>query len=104
MLFLVYWELNENMSIAERLQVAGKLTEKGIFPPEGVKIIRWDVTPDVWGILLIEADTAAAANEALTQWRAAGAGFFKSTKTAPAIPVEEAIPQVQQTLQDVGRA
>jgi hypothetical protein len=104
MLFLTYWELNENMSVGERLQVAGKLTEKGLFPPEGVKILRWDVTPDSWGILLVEADSAAAANAALMQWRASGAGFFKFTRTAPAIPVEESIPQVQQILNDVGAA
>ncbi len=29
---------------------------------------------------------------ALDSWRMAGAGFFKQTKTAPAIPVTEAIP------------
>lgn len=104
MLFLTYWELNENMSVGERLQVAGKLTEQGLFPPEGVNVLRWDSTPDGWGILLTEADSAAAINAAITQWRAAGAGFFRSTRTAPALPVEDAIPQIQQVLKDVGAA
>ncbi len=40
MLFLTYWELNENMSNAERLQVANKLMGAGLFPPEGVNMIR----------------------------------------------------------------
>lgn len=104
MLFLTYWELNENMSVGERLQVAGRLTEQRLFPPEGVDIVRWDSTPDGWGILLAEADSAAAINAAITQWRAAGAGFFKYTKTAPAMPAEEAIPHAQQILKDVGTA
>ncbi|OFW53538.1 MAG: hypothetical protein A2146_07175 [Actinobacteria bacterium RBG_16_67_10] len=92
MLFLTYWELNENMADPERQQVAQKLTSKGLFPPNGVKVIRWDVTPDNWGVLIFEAEDSAGAYRALDLWRAAGAGFFKTTKTAPALPVLEAIP------------
>ena len=55
MLFLTYWELNEGMSVEERQQVAQKLTSSGLFPPKGVNIIRWDGTPDGWGILVAEA-------------------------------------------------
>ncbi len=98
MLFLIHWELNEAMSVEERLQVAQKLTESGLFPPDGVTILRWDGTPDGWGILLLEAEHAAAVDHALTLWRAAGAGFFKATKTAPAMPIHEAIPHVAELL------
>jgi hypothetical protein len=87
MLFLTYWELNEDMSVEERQQVAGKLTSSGLFPPEGVNIIRWDSTPDGWGILLAEAESAADIADAINMWRAAGTGFFKSTRTAPAEPL-----------------
>ncbi len=102
MLFLTIWEVNENMSVEERLQVAQKLTGSGLFPPNGVNILRWDGTPDGWGILLAEAESAAAMNEALALWRAAGAGFFKSTKTAPAMPIQEAIPQTAEILKALG--
>ena len=77
MLFITYWELNENMSVAERLQVAQKLVSSEMFPPPGVKIVRWDGTPDNWGVLITEAESIAALNDALSLWRAAGAGFFK---------------------------
>ncbi len=40
MLFLSYWELNENMPVAERMGIARKLTSSGPFPPKGVKILR----------------------------------------------------------------
>ena len=102
MLFLTYWELNENMSDAQRLQIAGKLTQGGLFPPEGVKIVRWDGTPDGWGILLMEAESAADVFRALDLWRAAGAGFFKLTKTAPAMPIEELIPIVGEIQSALG--
>ena len=92
MLFLTYWELNENMPDPERQQVAQKLTSKGLFPPNGVKVIRRDGTPDNWGILILEAEDAASAFRAIGLWRAAGAGFFKTTKTAPAAMTAHSAP------------
>lgn len=102
MLFLTYWELNENMSVGERLQVAQKLTASGLFPPKDVNIVRWDVTPDAWGILIAEAESAAAIEQAIVMWRAAGAGFFKVTKTSPAMPVQESIPRTAELLKALG--
>lgn len=91
MLFLTYWELNEGMSVEDRQQVAGKLTSSGLFPPKGANIIRWDATPDGWGIAIMEAESVADISDALNIWRTAGAGFFKFTKTAPTEPVQEAL-------------
>ncbi|PKB73429.1 MAG: hypothetical protein BZY75_01945 [SAR202 cluster bacterium Io17-Chloro-G7] len=90
--FLAYWELNENMPEQERLSIANKLMESGLFPPEGVTIFRWDSTPDLWGTLIFEADTAEQAQRTLNVWRSAGAGFFKFTKMAPSMPVQDVIP------------
>jgi len=101
MLFMTYWELNENMAEPERVQIAQKLTSSGLFPPAGVNVLRWDGSPDGWGILIMEADSAEAAYRALDLWRASGAGFFKSTKTSPALPIDQIIPiaaDVQKTL------
>jgi hypothetical protein len=104
MLFLTYWEWSEKMTIGERLQLAGKLVQQGSFPPEGVKIVGRYLTPDGWGITLIEAESAAAVNAAMMQWRALEGDYFKVTRTAPAMPVEEAIPQLQKILNEVGAA
>jgi hypothetical protein len=65
----------------------------GLIPFEGFNIIRWDMTPDGWGILLGEAESAADIDKFLNMWRAAGAGFFKVTRTAPAQPVLDVIKQ-----------
>ena len=89
MLFLIYWELNENVSVAERVGAGQKLMSAGLFPPEGVNIIRWDTTPDGWGITLLEADSEAAVSRALNLWRMAAPGIFKCTKTSTARPVQE---------------
>lgn len=104
MLFLTYWELNEDMSVEDRQQVAGKLTSSGLFPPKEVNIIRWDATPDGWGILIAEAESAADIAQAIGMWRAAGAGFFKSTRTAPAEPVQEALSRTGELLKVLGSA
>jgi len=104
MLFLTYYELNENLPVAERLQIAQKLTSAGLFPPKGVNIIRWDGTADGWGILIAEAESAAGIAEAVDMWRAAGAGFFKSTKTSPAVPVQESMPRTAELLKALNSA
>ncbi|MBE0656626.1 MAG: DUF3303 family protein [Bryobacteraceae bacterium] len=89
MLFLTYCEVNESSPMQERMQVAKKLTTSGLFPPKGVKILRWDMTADNWGIMLFEADTAMEVSMTLASWRTACPGMFKITKTVPAIPISE---------------
>ena len=104
MLFLTYWELNENMAERDRLDVVQKLKASGLFPPKDVKILRWDVTPDNWGIMLYEAEDTASAIETIDLWRPAGAGFFKYTKTAPAVPVERGVALMTPMMEALARA
>ena len=104
MLFLVHWELNESMPEPQRLEAAQKLTASGLFPPAGVNVVRWDGTPENWGVLILEADNAADVFRAVGLWRVAGAGFFKSVKTAPAMPLQELIPIAGEMVQAVASA
>lgn len=100
MLFLTYWKLNEGISARETNEIATRLTSEGLFPPEGTEIIRWDATPDGWGIVLWEADDYVSVNSGLNMWRAAAGetAFFEKTMTAPAAPVEEVIPAQAEML------
>ena len=100
MLFLSYWELNENISIQERLKFSQKLTSEGAFPPEGVNIIRWDVTSSNWGITVFEAEKAIDVSKTIDMWRTK-AGFFKTVKTEPALPVQEVMPQLGELIQSL---
>lgn len=101
MLFLTYWKLNEGLSARETNRIATRLSEEGMFPPEDVELIRWDGTPDGWGIVLWEADNYTALNNGLNMWRAAAGetAFFEETKTAPAAPVEETVGDMAELLQ-----
>lgn len=95
MLFLTHWKLNEGLSPQKTNEIATQLMEEGMFPPENVEVIRWDGTPDGWGIVVWEADSVQAINKGLNMWRAAAGeiAFFEHTKTAPAAPVEETVPE-----------
>ena len=103
MLFLTYWELNESISEQQRIEAAQKITaatEES--SSEELDLIRWDATPDSWGISIYEAENVSAILALLATWRAAVPGFFKLTKTAPALPAEEAVSQMAELLQTLG--
>ncbi len=91
MLFLIYWELNEDIDAMARLQAAEKLTAAGLFPPQNVEILRFDTTPDLWGVTLVEAGDVEGVSNVINSWRIACPGIFKSTKISPARPVQEAM-------------
>lgn len=90
MLFLCYWELNENMPVLEHLKIGKMLTESGLFPPKDVELIRFDMTPDYWGVTVFKAASAEAAFNLVEVWRMAGTGIFKKMNVSPALTVMEA--------------
>ena len=104
MLFMMYWELNEDMPSDERLAIAANLMESGMFPPEGANVVGWWGTPDNWGILLVEAENEEAAFDSLNLWRNAGAGFFTFTKTAPAMKIEDSVKHGLEMLAKMAQA
>ena len=65
--------------------------ENGLFPPEGVNVISWIFTPDLWGTVVLEADSFDQVMRAIGVWRAAVPGMFTTTKTAPAMAVQEIV-------------
>lgn len=103
-LFLCYWELNENMPSMQHIGIAKMLSEAGMFPPPGVEIIRWDKTPGNWGVTVFKADSAEAAASLIAMWRVAAPGFFKKVKMSPAMPVKEAAAQGAQLYKAVKEA
>jgi len=93
MLFITYFELNPDMDPSEIGQVAQTLLTKGVFPPEGIKMLAWYVsTGDYWGITIAEAESEEAGLNATAMWRIAKPGIFKVYKTTPAMKAEEMIP------------
>jgi hypothetical protein len=66
------------------------LLETGLFPPQNTELIRFDMTPDYWGVTLFKAESAEAAFSAIELWRVAGTGIFKKVKVSPAMSVKDA--------------
>ncbi len=88
MLFVSYWELRLDQSTEERTQA---VEEQGLIEKtqrEGVEILRWDITPSGWGILVMEADDAAAVDKTMTMWRAKQP-WFQEVKVEPAQPIDD---------------
>lgn len=56
MQFMTYFELNEDMPEVDRLAGAARVMEKGLYPPEGVHVINWMSSMDLWGIAIVEAE------------------------------------------------
>jgi len=104
MLFLCYWELNDNMPTMEHVLIAKKLTESGLFPPEGVELIRFDKTASGWGVTVFKAASAEAATSMVNIWKVSAPGFFKKIKVSPAMPVKDAAANAARLYQSVKAA
>jgi len=93
MLFITYWELNENFDPAELADVAQKVLSKKLYPTEGIKQLGWYVsTGDFWGITISEAENEEQLVQDTNVWRMAKPGLFKFIKTSPAMELVKAIP------------
>ena len=101
MLFLMYWELNEEISGSARLNAVEKLKTAGLFPPENIEVLRFDVTPDYWGITLVNADTVADVSDFINMWRTACPGIFKITKISPARPIQESLVSANELIKKI---
>lgn len=103
MMFLTYWKVNESFPNERTIELAQTLEEQGLFPAEGTEIIRWVGTPDLWGIVLWEAEDFSALFRGLSAWRVAAGeeAFFEKTKTAPAADVEDTIQEQAEFLAQI---
>jgi len=101
MLFIQYWELNEEKEAEDILAAGETLMESGLWPPEGTEIIRWDMANDYWGITVFEADSYEAVDRGTELWRIALPGIFTETRTAAAAPVGEVMAQHAEMIEKV---
>lgn len=91
MLFVNYWEMNPNIDIKKISEVSAELTKKGVFPVEGTKVLGWYVTPENWGITIVEAESEEAAFKSVNVWRHALPGVFTKFNMAVALTAKDAI-------------
>jgi hypothetical protein len=93
MLFITYWELNENFDPSELAEIAQKIISKNLYPTEGVNQIGWYVsTSDYWGVTISEAETEEQLVKDISVWRIAKPGLFKSVKSTVAMEIAQVLP------------
>jgi hypothetical protein len=97
MIFISYWELNDNFDPTELTEIAQSLISKKVWPVEGMKEIAWYVsTSDNWGITIAEAETEEQMVEMAGMWRIAKPGIFKLVKTTPAMEIVKMLPVIMK--------
>lgn len=92
MLFVTYYELNDNLDPTLIGELVQKFMSKKLFPTEGVKIITWLLTPENWGIVISEDDSEEAMFKDVNMWRIAMPGIFKTIKAAVAMEAAKVVP------------
>jgi len=98
MLFVDYWELNENISPKDVVQIAAELMEKNVWPIEGTEVLGFYVTTEVpiWGITILKAENVEQVLKDVAVWLNAKPGFFKVRRVTPVMAAEEAIPVIME--------
>jgi len=95
-LMLVYWELNPDFNPNDLGQIATELLQKQLWPTEGVKMLGWWITPDYWGVTVVEVDTEENAMKDANIWRLAKPGIFKVYKSSIAMQAPNVPPLLYQ--------
>ena len=101
MLFVTHYKLSNDVAIQEMLEAGETLRESGMWPPEGIDIIRWDTTVNGWGITVAEADDYESIKRSFVMWEALVPGMVEETKTAPASPVDESMALTRALLEEL---
>jgi len=93
MLFLSYWELNENITPKDIAKLTAELMEKNLWPAKGTEILGFYTTTEVpiWGITIEEAESVESILKGAAAWTNARPGFFKVLRVSPAMTAEDAI-------------
>lgn len=95
MLFISYFELNENFDPSELADIGLELINKKLYPAEGVEQVGWYLsTSDYWGITISKSDSEQAMLRSTNMWRIVKPGIFKSIKTSLAMETMDLIPSL----------
>lgn len=100
MRFVTYFELNEDRSSAQRIEAIDAHDLMEHYPPEGVDVLEWGLTPDRWGFAIYETDDIEALEEALELWRLFEP-WYETTKTAPFRPIDDSVETVAELVERV---
>ena len=91
MLFIVYYELDPSQDPSAILDAYQKIQEAEI-KQEKWDVKSWYITPEHWGVAIVETDSVDDMMKNAYQWRLALPGMFTTYNISPVSEVEQAIP------------
>ena len=101
--FLLYYLLDEKAT-PEAILKGATVLEKAKIELEGYEVKQWLVTPEYWGMVVVEADNAVSLAHGINQWRQAIPGIYKEVKYSVALKVEEYVPKMMDLVAMVNKA
>ena len=102
MKLIVYFEVNENNQPEDILKGAD-LIGKAELDFEGSELTNWLITPENWGICIIESDSEEHILNYFNQWRQAVKGCYSVLKCSPALPVPEYAPKLMELVGKINK-
>ncbi|TFG27299.1 MAG: hypothetical protein EU532_07715 [Promethearchaeota archaeon] len=99
MLIATYFELNPEKSPSEILDAFQKIQDAKIGEMHKKWEVKgWYITPDYWGVSIVDTDTVEDALRNANAWRLALPGIFTVFKTCMAAEVEQYAPTLVQLI------
>jgi len=97
MLFIIYYELDPSLDPADMLTAYQKIQEAGV-ELDKWETKGWYMTPEDWGVAIVESDTVDDMMKNVYQWKLALPGFFRKYNVAPVAEVEQAVPMLAKII------
>jgi len=91
MLFIVYYELDPALDPADIINAYQKIQEADI-QAEKWEVKGWYITPEYWGVAIVDTDSAEDIAQNANSWRVALPGMFKTYNVSPVLEVEKYVP------------
>lgn len=91
MLFIIYYEFDPKLDPRDMLTAYQKIQEAEV-EYEKWEVTGWYMTPEDWGVAIVECDSVDDMMKSVYAWKLALPGFFTKYNVAPVAEVEQAIP------------
>ncbi len=103
MLFLMYFDLNENATPEDIMKGAAVL-QKANIQLEGTETKTWLVTPEYWGIAIVECSDETTLSHGINMWSQASPGIYKQIRYSIALNVEKYAPKLMELIAKINKA
>ena len=102
MLFIVHYEFNPNLNPEDMFTAYQKIAQAEIDLGNS-ETKSWYITPEHWGVAIIETDSVESMMKNAYMWRVALPGLFKTYNIAPVAEIEEIVPLLAKMMRKINK-